>query len=138
MDLVTLEPGLEGLGVMLGELVRGNLEQDPGRARLLGGRPGRINIRAVDAEAEVGIILGGGRIRLQGSLLSRPNLAITTDAETLMALSSVPLRFGLPDVTTAAGREVVVKLLKGQLKVRGMFTQSGLLGRLNKLLSVAP
>jgi hypothetical protein len=61
---------------------------------------------------------------------------VETDAETLVGLSSVPLRFGLPDVTTKEGREVNRKLLKRRLRVRGLLVHPGRLARLNKLLSV--
>ena len=53
-----------------------------------------------------------------------------------MALTSVPLRFGLPDATTAEGRAVVLKMLRGELRVKGMVAHPILLGRLNRLLSV--
>jgi hypothetical protein len=51
-------------------------------------------------------------------------------------MSSVPLRWGLPDVRTREGREVNRKLMKGQLKVKGMLAHPGKLARLNKLMSV--
>ncbi len=53
-----------------------------------------------------------------------------------MGLSSMPLKFGLPDVMTKEGREVNRKLMKGQLKVRGLLRHPAKLARLNKLLSV--
>ena len=51
-------------------------------------------------------------------------------------LSSVPLRFGLPDSMTKEGREVNRKLFTGKLKVKGMALHLGTLTRFNKLLSV--
>ena len=37
---------------------------------------------------------------------------------------------------TKEGREINLKLLKGQIKVKGMFAHLGTLARFNKLLSV--
>ena len=61
---------------------------------------------------------------------------MTAESTTLIELSSAPLRFGLPDSMTKVGREVNLKLLKGEIKVKGMFAHLGALGRFNKLLSV--
>ena len=69
-------------------------------------------------------------------VVGRPDVKVTTDSETLMGLSSVPLKFGLPDVMSKAGREVNRKLLEGKLKVKGLLLHPVKLGRLNKLLSV--
>jgi hypothetical protein len=54
-----------------------------------------------------------------------------------MGMSSVPLRFGMPDVAQADGRTVVKKMFRGDLKVRGMIRGLPLMVRLQKLLSVS-
>jgi hypothetical protein len=79
----------------------------------------------------------GGQLFVHARPFPKPDLAVDTDADTLMGMSTVPLRFGMPDVGTADGRAVVGKMLRGQLKVRGMVTKPKLLVRLQKLLSVA-
>ena len=61
---------------------------------------------------------------------------VIADSETLAGLSTVPLRFGLPDVATKEGRLVNRKLFTGKLKVKGLLRHPGKLARLNKLLSV--
>jgi len=136
MDLVTLEPGTDGLGEMIAGLIRGNLAADPGRARLLRGLRGRVNIMATDAEVGTGVIFAAGGV-VVGPAHPKPELVIECDSETLMALSSVPLRLGLPDAATPAGRDVLRKMAARQLRVRGMATHLKLLARLNRLLSVA-
>jgi hypothetical protein len=69
-------------------------------------------------------------------LRGRPDLVVRAPSETLIELSSVPLRFGLPDSMTKEGRAVNMKLLRGEIRVKGMFAHLGKLARLNKLLSV--
>ncbi len=137
MSLVVTEPELEGLGAMLADLVRGNLDADPSRARLLRGVTGTINIRARDAEVEIGMEFRDGRLHVRGTPFTAPRLSIETDADTLMGMSTVPLRFGMPDVGHADGRAVVQKMLRGNLKVRGMLRGMPLMVRLQKLLSVS-
>jgi hypothetical protein len=124
-----------GLAEMLGGLIQANLEQHPEREELL--KPAVIAIKAPDAEVSVTITLVPGKVTVHnGRPKMPPQLDVTSDSTTLIELSSVPLRFGLPDSMTKEGREVNKKLLKGQLKVKGMFTHLGTLARFNKLLSV--
>lgn len=136
MSFVVTDPDVEGLGVMLADLVRGNIDADPARARLLHGVTGTVNVRARDAEVEVGLEFVGGQLLVHGKPFPKADLAIECDAETLMGMSSVPLRMGMPDVATADGRAVFRKMVRGDLKVRGMVTKPKLMIRLQKLLSV--
>jgi hypothetical protein len=124
-----------GLAEMLGGLIQANLEQHPERESLL--KPAVIGIKAPDAEVSVTITLVPGKVTVHnGRPKMPPQLDVTSDSTTLIELSSVPLRFGLPDSMTKEGREVNKKLFKGQLRVKGMFTHLGALARFNKLLSV--
>ena len=125
-----------GLAEMLGGLIQANLEQHPERETLL--KPAVIAIKAPDAEVSVTIAIQPGKVTVHnGRPKMRPQLDVTSDSTTLIELSSVPLRFGLPDSMTKVGREINAKLLKGQIKVKGMFAHLGALARFNKLLSVA-
>ena len=136
MSFVVIDPDVEGLGVMLADLVRGNIEADPTRARLLHGLAGTVNVHAHDAEVDVALEFRGGQMLVHAKPYPKADLDITTDAETLMGMSTTPLRMGMPDVTKAEGRAVVGKMFRGELKVRGMMTRSKLLRRLQQLLSV--
>jgi hypothetical protein len=137
VSLVVVDPDVEGLGVMLADLVRGNIEANPDRAKLLEGVIGRVNLHARDADVSVGMEFRGGQLFVHARPFPEAELDVDTDADTLMGMSTVPLRFGMPDAMTPDGRAVVAKMLKGQLKVRGMVTKPKLLIRLQKLLSVA-
>lgn len=137
MSFVVTDPELSGLGAMLADLVRANIEADPSRARLLQGISGTVNVLARDAEVEVGMEFRGGQLHVRSTPFPSPKLAIETDADTLMGMSTVPLRFGMPDVAHADGRAVTRKMFRGDLKVRGMMRGLPLMIRLQKLLSVA-
>jgi hypothetical protein len=124
-----------GLAEMLGGLIQANLEQHPERAALL--KPAAIGITAPDAEVSITIRLAPGKVTVANGIAGAPpDLLVRADSETLVALSSVPLRFGLPDVGTKEGREVNRKLLRKEIRVRGMYRHLGKLARFNKLLSV--
>jgi hypothetical protein len=136
VSFVVTDPDVEGLGVMLADLVRGNIEADPSRARLLHGLKGTVNVHAVDAEVDVSLEFRGGQMFVHAKPYPKADLDISTDAETIMGMSTVPLRLGMPDVSKADGRAVVRKMLRGELKVRGMMTKTKLLTRVQRLLSV--
>jgi hypothetical protein len=127
------EPG--GLALMLGGLIEGNLVAHPERESLLAGTA-TYSIRATNVGVEVSIRLSPGSVLVRNAVVSHPDILVETDSDTLMSLSSVPLKFGLPDVMTKEGREVNRKLLRKQLKVKGLLRHPGKLARLNKLLSV--
>ncbi|HEX9313300.1 MAG TPA: hypothetical protein VGA30_10840 [Actinomycetota bacterium] len=129
------DPEPSGLAQMLGGLIEGNLTAHPEREGLLA-RPSTYAIRATDVGVDVSIRLAPGQAIVRNGMVGRPQVVVETDSETLMGLSSMPLKFGLPDVMTKEGREVNRKLMKGQLKVRGLLRHPAKLARLNKLMSV--
>jgi hypothetical protein len=124
-----------GLSQMLGGLIEGNLAAHPERERLLS-RRATYAIRAKDVGVEVSIRLSPEGVAIRNGVVGKPDVLVETDSDTLMGLSLVPLRFGLPDPMTREGREVNRKLLRGDLKVKGLLVHPGKLARLNRLLSV--
>jgi hypothetical protein len=123
-----------GLASMLGGLIQANLQLHPEREKLL--KPAVIGISAPDAEVSVTIAIRPGRVLVRNGEPRKAHLRVTAPSTTFIELSSAPLRFGLPDSMTKEGREVNRKLLKGEIKVKGMFTHLGALARFNKLLAV--
>ena len=135
-DAVLVAPELEGLPVMLADLIKGNLERDPKRASLITGEPGRVNITVTDAEVQCGLLFTGRNLSI-GSPLPDPDLSFTCASDVLMSLTNVPLRFGLPDQMTKEGRQVSTWLMNGTLKVVGLPKHLKLMIRLQRLFTVA-
>ena len=125
-----------GLAAMLGAIIEGNLAAHPELERLLA-TPATYAIVAPDVDVAVSIRLSPGTVAVRNGVVGRPNVVVTADSETLVGISAVPLAFGLPDPRTKEGREVNRKLLKRQLRVKGLVRHPGKLARLNKLLTVA-
>ena len=123
-----------GLATMLGGLIDANLQAHPERERLL--RQSVVAVTAPDAGVSVTLSMSPGRVDVSNGVNGRPDLTVQADSDTLIELSSVPLRFGLPDSMTKEGREVNQKLFNGKLKVKGMTAHLGALTRFNRLLSV--
>jgi DNA-binding NarL/FixJ family response regulator len=70
-------------------------------------------------------------------LESESDIEVVAEAHELFRLAAVPLRSGLPDPLSTAGRDVVVSLLSGRLRVRGLARHPATLARLHRLLSVS-
>jgi hypothetical protein len=136
VDLVAREGDVVGLGGMLAGLVEANLERSPERAALLRDISGTVNIVAHDADAAVGLEIAGGRLSIYPNAFRHAGIEIRASSEVLLELVSVPLRFGLPDLMTPAGRSVMKRMVRRELRVKGMVAHPVLLGRLNGLLSV--
>jgi hypothetical protein len=64
------------------------------------------------------------------------HLHVTAASHSLIELSSVPLRLGMPDPLTRGGRRVLAKLVRREIRIDGLLLHPGKLTRLSKLLSV--
>jgi hypothetical protein len=134
VDFLDEEPNR--LASMIGGLIEANLAAHPERRKLLRPRAA-IGIVASDAGVALTLRLAPSRVTVGNGLSGRPQVVIRAKSETLTELSSVPLRFGLPDVMTAEGRAATGKLFRGELRVKGLLLHPGVVSRLNRLLSVA-
>ena len=114
VDYVDEEPN--GLAMIIGGLIEGNLEQHPEREALL--KPAVVGISAPDVGVSITLQIAPGRVGVANGLQGKPHLLVQTDSDRLIELSSVPLRFGMPDNMTKDGRAVTGSLLKGRIKVR--------------------
>jgi hypothetical protein len=133
VEYLDAEPS--GLATMMGGLIEGNLAAHPERSTLL--KPALVGIVATDAGVAITLRLAPGRVTVADGLLGRPQVVVEADSETLTEASSVPLRFGFPDARTPEGRAATRKLVRKEMKVKGMVTHPGILSRFNRLLSVA-
>jgi hypothetical protein len=120
---------------MLAELLQQNLRRDPTRARFL--RPSVAVLEASDAEVVVFVRIDRAGVRVGDGKVPDAHLRIRADAERLLALTTVPLRAGLPDVARPEGRAIVRDLLARRLVVRGLLRHPVRLALLTSLLSVA-
>ncbi len=136
MSVEFLDPEPNGLAEMLGGLLEANLVRHPSRRSLI--RPSVVEITATDAAVSVKLQFSAGRITIaNGSANGRADLRVLAGSHDLLQLSGAPLRFGLPDVFTPAGRRVVRRLLSGEVKVEGLLRHPRKLARLTSLLSVS-
>jgi hypothetical protein len=121
-----------GLAGLLVGLVGQNIERDPSRRRLL--RGGTVVIGATDAEVAVRLELVPALPWSGGWPLEAP-VEVRALSATLLELSAVPLRFGLPDALTREGRGVLGGILTRRIRIRGLVRHAATVRRLTMLLS---
>jgi hypothetical protein len=104
MPRIALAPDAEdnGLAVMLGDLVRQNLEAKPHKKADFAGLAGRVAIVADDADVSLTLVFErsgrDGSLIIHDGIAGIPDVTIRGPSEAIIALSNVPLGapLGLP------------------------------------------
>ncbi len=135
MSVVIVADEPSGLASMVGGLIDQNLARDPARRRLL--RVSSASITVPDAGVTITIATHPGGVEVRDGADPAAHVAITADADRLLALTCAPLRFGLPDPFDPRGRAILRDVLSGRVRIRGLFMHPRRLARLSALLSVA-
>ena len=124
-----------GLADLVGRLIESNLEAEPERRRLL--RTAVIELSASDADLQATIRLSAADVDVSnGPAEPRAHLKLAADAYDLVELAGAPLRFGFPDVFSAQGRSVLLRIATRHVRVSGMVRHPLRLSRFTRLLSV--
>lgn len=129
-----------GLRDLIEGLVEANLARVPGRALRITHREAAALV-ATDVDVAVTIQMLPGALHAPGSVLVHDGedpwaeVVVRTDSVGLLELAAMPLRFGLPDVLVADGRQVCRQILKRDIRVRGLLRHLGTVRRLSMLLS---
>lgn len=126
-----------GLAQMIAALVEANIANDPQKERLLETTRGAVQMDVPDAGVTIGLKFVPGTLTVTSRPVPGADLRITANSETLMGLSTVPLRFGLPDALTEEGRAVTLQFLRRKLRVRGLPLGLSMMRKVNQLLNVS-
>ena len=138
MAEITMAPGSEeaGLAVMLADMIKTNLENQPEREKDFNALKGNIYIQAEDADVDMTMAFDKGSLTVHGGKVVNPIISIATDSASLLELAIISIKMGLPYYFDETGREVIKKLLKRELKIKGLLTHTIALTRLTKVMSV--
>lgn len=136
---IVLAPGAgeTALAVMLADIIKINLESKPEKMKDFLALQSRVYIHAVDAEVEITLDFARGTLTVYGGKALKPQISIQTDSSTLLDLTNIQIKHGFPNFFDQNGRGLTKKLLRGDLKIKGLLTQTASLIRLTKVLSVA-
>ncbi len=114
---------------------RGNLE-NPVKVKVFDKLKARVYIFAKDAEAGITLNFEKGKLTVYGGQEGQPELAITTDATTLLELANINIKAGMPWYFDETGRSILRKLLKKELKIKGMYAHPLKLTAVTKVMSL--
>jgi hypothetical protein len=125
-----------GLAVMLSDLIRQNLEQNPGKKRDFNSLDANIVIEAQDIQILIGLEFKQGRLAVSKGFSIKPDLHILTDSTTILDLCLIKIKFGLPYFFDGNGFKVLKKLLARKLIIKGLLSHFFVLVKLTKVFSV--
>ncbi|MGI9017469.1 MAG: hypothetical protein ACR2HR_10275 [Euzebya sp.] len=123
------------LAAMLGGLLRANLQAEPVKAALVTRTTGTVAITVTDTFEELCLRFDGADLWVQTDC-DQPDLRLKGTADVIMGLSTMPLRFGLPDLLSGGGRVMTGRWVSGGLEIHGLPRGAPLLRTLLSLLSV--
>jgi hypothetical protein len=146
---VALAEGAEenGLAIMLGDLVRQNLEAKPKKMADFTALAGSVAIVADDADVALTLVFEpgvGGGMTIHDGIVGIPDVTIRGPSEAILALSNMPLAtpFGLPLPTPGdpeamkSVRDLTRAMREGKLHFYGMLLHLPLVMKLTRVMSV--
>ena len=137
-EKIVIHPSAEenGMATMLAELMRSNIESSSYKAFCFGLLKATVAIFAADAEVEVTLVFNRGSCVVYDGIHGNVDVRVEADSETILQLSMVKIVAGLPFYLDETGFDVIVKSLKGDLKMKGMVCHPLTLNLLTIVLSV--
>lgn len=121
---------------VIADLLSSNLRQRPEKMKVFQGMFGKVAIHLPDIDAAVTLIFLRGSLKIEKGVAENPDLIIRSSSEKIISLNAISVKFGMPYYFDGAGMSVLRQLVKGDLKIRGMFAHPLLLTRLTKIMSV--
>jgi hypothetical protein len=125
-----------GLAVMLSDLIRQNLDQDPGKIKLFNSLDAKVLIEARDIQITVGLEFKQERLTVSKGFSVKPDLHIISGSSTILDLCLLKIKFGLPYFFDGAGFKVLKKLFTRELIIKGLLRHFSTLVKLTQLFSV--
>jgi SCP-2 sterol transfer family len=134
---ISLAPGAEEVAMagMLADMLKANLEK-PEKMKVFNSLRTTAYLYAEDAEAGMTMDFDKGKLVVYGGKEGKPKLEIATDAATLLELANLKIKMGMPYYFDELGRSVLSKLMKRQLKIKGLLTHPIALTKVTKVMSL--
>ncbi len=136
--VIILDEGAKdvGLAEMLFNLLRQNLEQKPQKLSSFKALDSNVVMVARDIDITITLSFKRGELKIYDGIVGNPDLKIIADHDAILELSLINIRLGLPNYFDKTGRNVLKKLLLGDLKIEGLLRHPLQLTYLTKIFSV--
>jgi hypothetical protein len=126
-----------GLAGMLADLMTQNMEQHPEKRRAFRRLQASVAITAPDAEVSLTMFFNRGACVIFDGVVGKPALHIQADSETILKLSNLPLKLGLPNPMAPESKALVQDLFSRKVVIQGLAFHPLTLVFLTQVLSVA-
>ena len=103
---------------MLANLLEENLKGNPRKKAALRAMNTVVVIKIVDIDLAITLDFNYGNLTLFEGIESTPHVLIETESAHVMELSNIPMRFGMPNLLSTQGKDMVLLGLKGKLKMK--------------------
>jgi len=135
---IRLAQGAEeiGLALMLQDLLTQNFEQHPKKIGDFRKLHLKAGLTVLDAEVALTMEFDEGILTIHPGILTGSQLLITSEADMVLALSNVRIKWGLPYYFDEPGKEVLEAIRSGRIKIKGMIRHFPGLVRLSRIMSV--
>jgi hypothetical protein len=135
---IKIAPGAEEIGLahMLSDLLSQNMEQNPHKEADFEKLSIDIGLIVPDAEVEITMAFDHGVLTIHPGIKGKPQLLITSDSETIMALSNVKIKGGMPYYFDDTGQEILKAMASRRLKIKGMIQHFKSLVLMSRVMSV--
>ena len=136
--VILLDEGAKDVGLadMLYHLIRQNLEQKPHKRRSVQALKSNVVVVASDIEITITLAFRSGKLTIYNGIVGEADLKIVTDHDVILQLSLINIWMGLPNYFDRNGRDILKKLLLGNLKIEDLLKHPIQLTHLTKVLAV--
>ncbi len=136
--MIILDDGAKdvGLAEMLFNLLRQNLGQKPQKISCFEALDSNVVMVARDIDITITLSFKRGKLKIYNGVVGDPDLKIIADHDAILELSLINICMGLPNYFDKTGRNVLKKLLLGNLKIEGLLRHPLQLTHLTKIFSV--
>jgi hypothetical protein len=93
-------------------------------------------IVARDIDITITLAFKIGELTIYNGIVGKPDLKIIADHDTILGLTLINICMGLPNYFDRTGRDILEKLIFGNLKIEGMLKYPLQLIHLTKIFSV--
>lgn len=121
---------------MLGGLLTANLQADLDKGALAHRTRGTVGFVVTDTDEDVLLRFTAFAIEIMDAPTDLADLTLVGTSDTLMGLTTVPLRFGMPDPLSAAGRGLAGRWIGGGIEVHGLPRHALLLRSVLQIVNV--
>lgn len=125
-----------GLPVMLADLIRQNIENKPEKIKSFESLEAKVLIEIPDIQTSAGLEFHRGKLTLSKDLSGMPDLHILTDSATILDLSLLKIKLGLPYFFDNNGFKILKKILSGEIIIKGLLKNFSVLINLTKVISI--